>query len=104
MPESTVALWNRYDFTPAWGVGLGLVYRAEILAATENVVTPTSNVTLPDYTRVDAAVFFNINDRLRAQLNVENLLDEEYFVFANSNTNITPGSPLAARVSFTASF
>ena len=61
-------------------------------------------MTLPDYTRVDAAVYFNINDRLRAQLNVENLLDEEYFAFANSNTNITPGSPVAARVSFTASF
>ena len=42
--------------------------------------------------------------RQEAQLNIENLLDEEYFVFANSNTNITPGSPLAARVSFTVSF
>ena len=104
VPKNTFALWNRYDFTPAWGVGLGIVYRDEILAATENVVTPESNVTLPDYTRVDAAVFFNINDRLRAQINVENLLDEEYFAFANSNTNITPGSPVAARLSFTASF
>lgn len=104
LPKNTFSLWNRYDFTPAWGVGLGIVYRDQIFAATENIVTPASNVTLPDYTRVDAAVFFTLNDRLRAQLNVENLLDEEYFSSAHSNTNITPGSPRAARVSLVASF
>lgn len=104
VPENTFSLWNRYDFTPAWGVGLGITYRDEIFALTENIVTPASNVILPDYTRVDAAVFFTLNDRLRAQLNVENLLDEEYFSSAHSNTNITPGSPRAARVSLVASF
>lgn len=104
LPENTFSLWNRYDFTPAWGVGLGVVYRDEIFAATENLATPASNVTLPDFTRVDAAVFFTLNERLRAQLNIENLLDEEYFATAHSNTNITPGSPRAARVSLVASF
>jgi catecholate siderophore receptor len=87
-----------------WGVGLGLIYRDSMLAATENLATPSVNVTLPSYTRVDAAVFFTLNARLRAQLNVENLFDEEYFASANSNTNITPGSPLAARVSVIATF
>jgi catecholate siderophore receptor len=35
---------------------------------------------------------------------VENLLDEEYFPNAHNNNNITPGSPLAARVSVVTSF
>ncbi len=46
-----------------------------------------------------AAVFFRLNEKLRAQANVENLFGEDYFVFANSNTNITPGSPRAVRTS-----
>ena len=42
VPENTFSLWNRYDFTPRWGVGLGVMYRDEMFAATENIVTPAS--------------------------------------------------------------
>ena len=104
LPENTFSLWNRYDFSPMWGVGLGIVNRGSMLAATENLATPAANVTLPAFTRVDAAVFFVPSARLRAQLNMENLFDEEYFASANSNTNITPGSPRSARVSVIATF
>jgi catecholate siderophore receptor len=41
---------------------------------------------------------------LRAQLNVENLLDRAYFASAHSNTNITPGSPRALRLGLTTRF
>ena len=40
----------------------------------------------------------------RLQLNVENLLDEAYFPNANSNTNITPGSPRAVRLALMTRF
>jgi outer membrane receptor protein involved in Fe transport len=70
----------------------------------KNPSTPTSNVTLGSYTRVDAAVYFRLNERIRAQANVENLFGEEYYVFANSNTNITPGSPRALRASLVYNF
>lgn len=46
---------------------------------------------LPSFTRADAAVFYAITERIRGQLNVENLLDATDFVTAHSNTNITPG-------------
>jgi Outer membrane receptor for monomeric catechols len=104
LPKNTFSLWNRYDLSPTWGFGLGVIRRAELFAATENLANPASNVTLPSYTRVDAAVFFTLNEHLQAQLNVENLLDEDYFQFANSNTNITPGSPRAARLTLTTRF
>jgi catecholate siderophore receptor len=104
LPENTFSLWNRYDFNPMWGFGLGIIRRADMLAAAENLATPAVNVTLPSFTRVDAAVFVTLNPRFRAQLNVENLFDEEYFASANSNTNITPGSPRAAHVSLIANF
>ncbi len=104
VPEHTFSLWNRYDFTPSWGVGLGVIYSSDQFVAVENVLTPASNVTLPDYTRVDAALYWTINPNMRLQANVENLLDEEYFPNAHNNNNITPGSPLAARVSFVTNF
>jgi catecholate siderophore receptor len=98
LPEHVVSLWNRYDLTPAWGMGLGIVYQSEMYAAADNAVT------LPDFTRVDAALFYTPNDRLRVQLNVENLLDEKYYPNAHNNNNISPGSPLALRAGITMNF
>ena len=55
-------------------------------------------------TRVDAAVFYDVNEDFRLQLNIENLLDEEYFPDAHSNNNISTGKPLNARLSATYRF
>ena len=63
-----------------------------------------NTVRVPGYTRVDAAGFFSLRHGLRLQLNVENLLDKTYYINADSNTNISPGSPRAVRVGITASF
>lgn len=98
LPRHTLSLWNRYDFNRTWGVGLGAIYRDAIYASTDNTVT------LPSFVRLDTAVFYRFSDRLRAQLNVENVLDRHYFATAHSNTNITPGSPRAFRVSLTTLF
>lgn len=102
-PEHTASLWNRYDFTPQWGAGLGVVYSSEQFAATQ-VAAAANNVVLPSYTRVDGALYWTINDKLRLQANVENLLDEEYFPNAHNNNNITPGSPRTYRVSMGVKF
>jgi catecholate siderophore receptor len=98
LPEHVVSLWNRYDLTPAWGVGLGIIHQTEMYASADNLVA------LPEFTRVDAGVFYAPSERLRMQLNVENLFDEDYYPNAHNNDNITPGSPLAVRVGVTASF
>jgi catecholate siderophore receptor len=98
LPEHVVSLWNRYDFTPAWGVGLGVIYQTQTYASSDNLVT------LPEFTRMDAGVFYAPSERLSMQLNVENLFDEDYYPKAHNNNNITPGSPLAVRFGVTASF
>ena len=98
LPRNSFSLWNRYDFTSAWGVGLGVIYRDEIFAAADNLVT------LPSFVRFDAALFYRFNDHLRAQLNIENLLEKDYYATAHNNNNITPGSPLAVRLGITARF
>ncbi|MFT3828460.1 MAG: TonB-dependent siderophore receptor [Opitutaceae bacterium] len=98
LPRHTLSLWNRYDLFRDWGVGVGAIYRDEIYASTDNTVR------LPGFVRFDLAVFYRINDHLRAQVNVENVLDRRYSATAHSNNNITPGSPRAVRVGVTTAF
>jgi catecholate siderophore receptor len=98
LPEHSASLWNKVDLSSAWGLGLGVVYRDAIFTSTDN------SVTLPSFTRIDAAVYYAFGPRLRAQLNVENLLDTAYFASAHSNNNITPGSPRAIRMSWSTRF
>lgn len=98
VPHNTFSLWNKYQLLPRLGVGLGIISRSEMFAAVDN------NVTLPGYTRADAAVYYSFNERWRLQGNIENLFNRKYFINADSNTNISPGSPRALRVGLTARF
>jgi catecholate siderophore receptor len=43
-------MWNRYDFTPFLGLGLGVIHRSSMYAALDNTVL------LPGFTRMDADV------------------------------------------------
>lgn len=87
LPRHSASLWNRYDFNPQWGVGLGVVYRDEIFSSISN------DVTLDSFTRVDAAIYYAVSPSVQLQLNVENLFDKEYFASAHNDNNLLPGSP-----------
>jgi catecholate siderophore receptor len=97
-PRQTFSLWNKLALTPRWSVGLGVIAQGRAFAAVDNTVT------LPGFTRLDAALFWKINPRLAAQLNVENLTDRGYVATAQGNNNITPGAPRTVRASLTARF
>ncbi len=90
LPQHSASLWNRYDFNQTIGVGLGIVYRGSIYANVDN------KVTLPAFTRFDAALYWTLNPMLQLQLNIENLSDKRYFASAHSNHNISPGAPRSA--------
>ncbi len=94
VPKHQFAFWNRYDFNNRVGAGLGVIHQSSQFAAIRT--SPTTTV-LPAFTRVDAALFFKANERLEFQINVENLLDEQYFSDAHNNNNISPGAPINAR-------
>jgi len=98
VPHHTLSLWNNYQLHPRIAAGLGILSRTEMFATIDN------SVRLPGYTRVDAAGFVKLTSQLRLQLNVENLFDKDYFINADSNTNISPGFPRAVRVGLTAVF
>jgi catecholate siderophore receptor len=97
-PANTFSLWNKLRLTRAWSAGLGVIAQAGAYAAVDN------SVRVPGYTRLDAAVFWRISERLTAQLNLENLTDRGYIATAQGNNNILPGAPRAARVSLAARF
>jgi catecholate siderophore receptor len=98
VPHHTLSLWNNYQVLRKLGLGLGILNRADMWAAIDNTVT------LPGYTRADGAVFFSISEKVRLQANVENLFNRQFYINADSNTNISPGSPRAIRVGLTARF
>ena len=98
VPHHTFSLWNNYQIARRWGAGLGVLERTKMFAAIDNTVT------LPGYTRADAAVYYSISEKIRLQANVENLFNAKYYLNADSNTNISPGSSRAVRIGLTARF
>ena len=98
LPEHMFSVWNNIQVSSRLGLGIGLSYQDE------SFVDNGNNATLPDYTRVDAAVFYDFSDRLRLQLNVENATDELYFPNAHSTHQVSVGRPLNAAVSISGRF
>lgn len=98
LPAHSLSFWNRVDLSAAWEVGLGVIHRGDSFTSLDNAVS------LPAFTRADVGVFYNISRRMRAQLNVENVFDTLYYPSAHNNTNITPGSPRALRLSVVTRF
>jgi catecholate siderophore receptor len=101
VPQHSLSLWNRYQATDRLGLGLGVVHQSDQWAAIRTAPTTTR---LPGFTRVDAAVFWELTPTVDLQLNVENLLDEGYWADAHNNNNLTPGAPRNARLTLSARF
>lgn len=102
LPENMFSLWNAFQVTPDFGLGIGVTYQDEsfITNGLVNGVRPV----LPSYTRVDAAAFYDLSDTLRLQVNIENLTDTLYFPNAHSTHQATVGAPLNARFTVSGRF
>lgn len=92
LPHHQLSAWNRYDLTGKLGLGLGLVHQSAQWATISNAVR------LPAFTRLDAAVFYEVSARMSLQLNVENLTDTRYYPSAHTDNNIATGEPINARL------
>jgi catecholate siderophore receptor len=98
VPHHNFSMWNYYQVLSKLAVGLGIIHRSDMFAAIDD------KVTLPGYTRADAAVYYSLTERIRLQANVDNLSDRKYYINADGNNNISPGSSRAVRVGLTARF
>jgi catecholate siderophore receptor len=97
-PHHAFSLWNNYRILMKWYMGLGILNRSDMFAAVDDTVV------LPGYTRVDAATFYSLTERLRLQINAENLLGRKYYINADNNVNISPGFPRSVRMGLIARF
>jgi catecholate siderophore receptor len=91
VPRNSFSLWNRYEVSKALGLGLGVIARSKSFASISNAVT------LPGYTRVDAAAYYTVTRGVEAQINVENIFGVDYFPMTNGDNNIAPGAPRAVK-------
>lgn len=98
VPSNMFSVWGRYQVTDDFGVGVGATYQDDFFVASDNTVL------VPDYTRVDAAAFYTMENGTVLQFNIENLFDETYYPDAHSNTNISTGAPLNARFTIKTKF
>ena len=101
VPRHQASLWNRYDLSDQFAAGLGIIHQSSQFAAIRTVSNTTK---LPAFTRLDAAVYYDLSDALQLQLNIENLFNTDYFSDAHNNNNISTGAPLNARVTIRAKF
>lgn len=98
VPRHTFSLWNRLEVNAQLGAALGVVYRDSIFTSTSNTVQ------LPSYTRIDGALYYNIGNDYRLQLNVENLFDKKYYASAHGDNNTMPGAPRSFKLTLNAKF
>ena len=98
VPHTMLSLWNRYQFLARLGGGVGVIHQTRTYAAIDNAVT------LPGFTRVDAAAYFGLMNNVRLQLNVENVFDEQYYPTSQGNNNIMPGAPRSLRLGVSTGF
>jgi len=91
VPDNQFSLWTTYEIQEGsldgLGFGLGLFYLSDRPGDLDN------SFTLPSYFRTDAALFYE-RDNWRAQLNVENLFDIDYFTSSDEFQFGNPGAPL----------
>ena len=106
-PEWAYSLWSRYDRAEGrlrgLGAGFGLIWQDERLGG-NGARTPSAPdpLVLPAFTRVDAALFYRLNERVDLSLNMENLLDETIFVSGTVGSSLEVAAPrtIAFRVGY----
>jgi iron complex outermembrane recepter protein len=92
VPRHQGSLWGTWQFNDAFKVGLGVV------AVGKRYGDAGNTYTLPGYVRMDAMAAYTYRigqHRLTAQVNLNNLLDKEYFSNSDGGSlNEIPGTPI----------
>ena len=92
IPEQMLSIWNHYQLTEKLGLGLGATYHDS------SYINDSNSAELPSFFRVDAAAYYQVSENLRLQVNIENLLDEDYYPSAHSTHQATVGAPLTRKL------
>jgi iron complex outermembrane receptor protein len=101
VPSNQFSLWSSYTIQQGdlegLGFGLGLFYVSDRPGNNDNTFS------IPSYFRTDAAIFYK-RDNWKAQLNIENLFDANYFTSSDQFLGVIRGRPLAVSGRFSVEF
>ncbi len=90
VPKNIASLWSRYNIQAGsfagLGAGLGVRHYSDQSGDTNDTFS------LPEYTLVNAALYWT-RGPVRLQANLNNLLDEEYYVGSYDALYVLPGTP-----------
>ncbi|NDY93985.1 catecholate siderophore receptor Fiu [Ideonella livida] len=106
-PELTASVWTSYtlgDYTLGGGVRhVGEQKRA--ISKTAGTTTPDNMAAIAAYQVVDLMAAWKVNKALNLQLNVGNVLDEDYIASLNNNgSRVKLGAPRSAQLTAHLSF
>lgn len=101
-PEVTFTLWNTYTFTNGLVIGGGARYIGDMVSSStvnEQAQAARSVLEFGDYWVFDAMASYPVTKNIAVQLNLYNLLDEEYVgSLNNAGSRYYPSVPLSARL------
>ena len=98
VPRFSASLWNRVALAAGLDIAVGVIHQGKQFASISN------EVTLPAFTRFDAAAFYALDERTTIQLNLANLGNARYWYSAHNDNNISPAAGIAARIIWSSRF
>ena len=99
IPDHMISLFTTYEASDKFGWALGLTRQGD-----SNIGNNNPDRILPEYIRIDAGAYYQINDDLSIQMNLENLTDKLYFPHAHSAHQASVGEPRNLRLSIRKTF
>lgn len=99
VPLHSASLWSSYDFQPGSGLE-GFGFGAGLRGVSERLGDNAGTFELDGFVVADAALWYRdtftvhgYEMPIKAQLNVQNLFDKDYYESAVSTANVFPGAP-----------
>jgi catecholate siderophore receptor len=105
-PKTTFTLWANYKLEKL-SFGGGARYMDSVARSNSTNINPAaaSVVTVPDYWVMDAMASYEVNPTVTVQLNLYNLLDEEYVgSLNNGGSRYHQGTPRSAKLGVNVAF
>lgn len=102
IPMHSVPLMSVYEFQKGELSGLGL--GGGVTYVGKRAVADGSNVYMPEYAKVDLLAYYKLDERVKFNFNIYNLLDKGYYSSALGTTRVMPGESFTALGSVSVKF
>ncbi|GGJ84576.1 TonB-dependent siderophore receptor [Pseudomonas matsuisoli] len=102
VPTLSGSLWSSYQLQSGGLRGLG--FGAGVFAAGQREGDIANSYDVSGYARVDASVFYDVNEQVRVSLNGRNLLDREYIETVQTTDGNYYGEPASVVATVSARF